>query len=94
MTFYHKHYLYQAKQSITYETGGEHKGLKKLQGIKQYDPEWIKEIAEGLLDKNINKLSDKQIKMLRDLYLKNLRDGLKPKEAMGKAFQIVTCFKI
>lgn len=68
--------------------------IKKLQGTNECDPKWIKETIEGLLDININKLSDKQIKMLRDLYLENLRDGLQPKKAMAKAFQIINCFKI
>ena len=67
--------------------------LKKSQGSKKRDPDWIKKIAKGLLDKSINKLSDKQIKLLLDLYLENLQDGLKPKEAMGNAFHIVNCFK-
>ena len=66
--------------------------MKKLQSIKERDPEWIIEIAVGLLDINIDNLSDHQKKMLRDQYLENLRDGLKPKEAMKKALQIVLCF--
>ncbi|KYK27752.1 hypothetical protein AYK20_07825 [Thermoplasmatales archaeon SG8-52-1] len=57
------------------------------------DPEWINEIAEALLDININDLSEKQKKMLRDLYLDNLRNGLKPKESINNALQIVRCFK-
>ena len=66
--------------------------MKKLQGIKECDPEWIVEIVEGLLYRDINNLSDRQKKMLRGLYLENLRDGLKPREAMEKALQIVLCF--
>jgi hypothetical protein len=66
--------------------------LKKLQGTKKHDPEWIKETARGLLDIDINKLSDKQIRMLRNFYLENLRNGLKPKDAMKKAYDIVLCF--
>jgi hypothetical protein len=57
------------------------------------DPEWINEIAEALLDININDLSEKQKKMLRDLYLDNIRNGLKPKESINNALQIVRCFK-
>ena len=67
-------------------------GMKKVQSIKERDPDWIIEIAVGLLDINIDNLSDHQKKMLRDQYLENLRDGLKPKEAMKKALQIVLCF--
>ena len=66
--------------------------IKKLQGAKECDPGWIKEIAEGLLDININDLSEYQKKMLRTQYLKNLKDGLKPKKAIKKALQIVLCF--
>jgi len=61
--------------------------------VNKYDPKWIKETAGVLLDRNINMLSDDQVRMLRNLYLENLGDGLKPKEAMIRAFQIVTCFK-
>jgi hypothetical protein len=68
--------------------------LKKLQGLKEHDPVWIKEVAEGLLDLNIDRLSDSLKKMLCDHYLDNLRDGLKPREAMEKALQIVNCFKM
>jgi len=68
--------------------------LKKLHDTKKPDPKWIKETIEGILYINIDKLSDKQIKMLRDLYLENIQAGLKPKEALDKAFQIVNCFKI
>jgi len=56
------------------------------------DPEWINEIAEALLDLNINDLSEKQKKILRDLYLENLKKGLKPKESINNALQIVRCF--
>ena len=66
---------------------------KKSQIEKQHDPEWIKEIADALLNMNINDLSDSQKKLLRDLYLENLNKGLKPKEAISKASQIVKCFK-
>lgn len=66
---------------------------KRLSGTKENDPEWITEIAYGLLDINLNELSDIQKKMLRDQYLDYLRDGLKPKLAIKKAIQIVKCFK-
>ena len=68
--------------------------MKKLQGSKEQDPEWIEVIAENVFNKNINKLSDGQRKMLRDLFLNNLRDGLKPKEAMEKAYGIVLSFNV
>lgn len=67
--------------------------IKKLQGLKEHDPRWIKEIAEALLDINIDNLSTIQKKMLCDHYLENLKDGMKPREAIEKALQIVYCFK-
>lgn len=72
--------------------GGKKIKLKKMQNIKKRDPDWIKVIANTLLDISINDLSDHQKKMLRDQYLDNLREGLKPKEAIEKALQIVLCF--
>jgi hypothetical protein len=66
---------------------------KKIMWVNEYDLKWIKEIARILLNKNIDNLSSSQISLLRELYLENLRDGLKPKEAMVKAFHIVNCFK-
>ena len=67
--------------------------MKKNQTISELDPEWIKVIATALLDININSLSESQKKMLRDQYFDFIRDGLKPKEAIDKALQIVLCFK-
>ena len=61
--------------------------------IEIYDPEWIKVIAEALLDIKINELSNSQKKMLKDSYLENLRLGLKPKEAIDEALKITLCFK-
>jgi hypothetical protein len=68
--------------------------LKKIQDIKNYDSKWIKETLECILYIDVNKLSDKQIKMLRELYLENIKDGLKPKEALEKAYKVISCFKI
>ena len=67
-------------------------GTTKLQGTKECDPEWIVEIVNGFLDKDINNLSDYQKEMLRDQYLEYLRDGFKPKKALEKALTIVLCF--
>jgi hypothetical protein len=66
---------------------------KKLSGTEKNDPEWIRDIAEGLLDINLDELSDSQKKMLREQYIANIRDGLKSKDAIQKAVQIVSCFK-
>jgi hypothetical protein len=68
--------------------------LKKIYCIKKHNHKNKKEIIDDILDLNTNKFSDKQIKMFHELYLENLRDGLKPKEAMDRAYQIVACFKI
>ena len=70
------------------------KQVKNLQGLKEHDPDWIKEVVEGLLDVNIDRFLDSLKKMLCDHYLDNLRYGLKPREAMEKALQIVYCFKL
>lgn len=68
--------------------------MKKIYDIKNFDPIYRKEIIKNILNVNIDNLTDKQIKMLYEIFLENLRDGLKTKDAMGKAFEIVTCFKI
>jgi len=68
-------------------------GDDKQQHKTEPDPEWVLEIIKGLLDINTDDLSENQKKMLRNQYLANLRDGLKPKDAMEKALQIVLCFK-
>jgi hypothetical protein len=66
--------------------------LKKIQKIKENDPEWIKVIANALLDVNMNNLSDRQKQMLRDQYFDFIKEGFSPKEAVEKALQIVLCF--
>jgi len=68
--------------------------LKKLKYTKKLDSKFKNENIEGIFYINFNMLSDKQKKMLHDLYLEFVRDGLKSKEAMEKALQIVNCFKI
>ena len=64
----------------------------KILGTKEQDPEWIKELVDGYLGKDVDILSHYQKKMLRDQYFIYLRDGLKPKEAIEKAFRLVLCF--
>ena len=68
--------------------------MRKLKSTKKSVPKWRKETIGIIFYIDSDKLSDKQKKMMHDLYIDNLRDGLKPKEAMDKAFQIVTCFKM
>lgn len=73
---------------------GRYMGFKKFHSRKKCNPRYKKETVEDILDFNNKKFSDRQKKMLYELYLENLKDGLKPKEAMDKAYQIVNCFKI
>jgi len=68
--------------------------LEDLFEPKKFDIATAKKIIEDLLNIKIDYLSEKQIKMLWNLYQENLRDGLKPKDAMSKAFEIITCFKV
>jgi hypothetical protein len=72
--------------------GDQQRKLKKFQKINKIDPDWIKSIANALLDVNINNLTDIQKKMLRDQYMDNIKKGLTPKEAIENALQIVKCF--
>jgi hypothetical protein len=65
---------------------------KKLKGTQFNDPDWITEIAVILLDINVNELSENQKKILRDTYIDNLRNGMKPKDAIKNALEIVKCF--
>ena len=93
LTFYLQHYLKHDKQSITHKLGGKKTMRnKKLQSIKESNPEQIIKIARDLLDINIDDLTENQKLILRDQYLANLRHGLKPKEAMEKALKVVFCF--
>ena len=66
--------------------------LNKEECSRKYDPKWIKDTASVLLDIDIGNLTEKQIKILRDLYFENMREGLNPKAAMKKAFNVVSCF--
>ena len=68
--------------------------MKKLQQTKKHNLEWRKQTKDGIFYLNFGKLSDKQKKILHELYLEYIQDGLKSKEAIVKAFQIVSCFKI
>jgi len=68
--------------------------LKKIQYNKKREPKQRKKTIKSIFYINFDKLSDKQKKMLHDLYSEYIRDGLKSKEAMDKAFQIINRFKI
>ena len=65
-----------------------------LQGKKGDDPEWVKEILSHLITSKKQEITDKYKKLFRDLYFDYLRDGLKPKDAIEKAKNVVLSFKI
>ena len=58
------------------------------------DSDWIKAVAEKLLNINIDSLSEKQKKMLREFYMENINDGLEPEIAIKKAYNLVLCFNL
>ncbi len=67
---------------------------KVLQGKPEDDPEWVKEIVSFASACKKQKITDEGKKLLRDLYFEYLRDGLKPKNAMEKAKNVLASFKI
>jgi len=69
-------------------------GLKKIRNKEKYKFKLGKEPIDGIYYINFNKLSEKQKKMLHELYIEYTTEGLKSKEALEKAFQIVTSFKL
>lgn len=58
------------------------------------DPEWIKEIVSFLITNKDQAIINKYRKLFRELYFDYLREGLKPKEAIEKAKNVVASFKI
>ena len=42
--------------------GDKQENLKRVQDTKKCDPEWIKVVANAILDVNINNLTDRQKK--------------------------------
>lgn len=66
---------------------------KVLLGKKEDDPEWVKEIVSFASACKKLKITDECKKLLRDLYFEYLRDGLKPKDAMEKAKNIILSFE-
>ncbi len=67
---------------------------KVLLGKKGDDPEWVKEIVSFASAYKKLKITDEYKKLLRDLYFEYQRDGLKPKDAMEKAKNVLASFKI
>ncbi len=68
-------------------------GEKVLLGKKRDDPEWVKEIVFQISIFKKQKITDEDKKLLRDLYFEYLRDGLKPKDAIEKAKNIMLSFE-
>ena len=69
-------------------------GYLGLNKIQKNNSKQKRETIGRVFYLNFDKLSDEQKKLLQELYFQNIRDGLTSKEAMKKAFQIVTCFKM
>ena len=64
-----------------------------LQGKKECDPEWIKEIANYAKTVKKLKLTNEDKKLLRELFFEYQRNGLAPKYAIKKAKNVVLSFK-
>ena len=68
-------------------------GRKILQCTPKNDPDWIKELSLHLDSGKQYKLTDEDKKFLRDLFLEYKIDGMKPKEALEKAKNVLMSFK-
>jgi hypothetical protein len=64
-----------------------------LQGKPQNDPEWVKEIASQLSYLKGRTLTNEERILLRELFIEYQQDGLKPKDAIEKAKNILLSFK-
>ncbi len=61
--------------------------------IQKYeDPEWVEALVEAFLDIDPNELTKNQKRLLRETYFEKINSGLKPKEAIKQAIEIVLCF--
>ncbi len=71
-------------------------GMKKkvLIGVKENDPEWIRDISCYFFIYRINGKTDEYTKKLRELSLKYRNEGMKPKESMKKAKLLLDYFEI
>ena len=68
-------------------------GRKILQGTPKNDPDWIKELSLHFDSGKQYKLTDEDKKIFRCLFLEYKRNGMKPKEAIEKAKNVLMCFK-
>ena len=62
---------------------------KMLQGRKENDPKWIKDVASDVKSGK----ADKNKEQLRELFLEYTREGMKPTEAWKKAKRVLDCFE-
>jgi hypothetical protein len=60
--------------------------------FNENDPDWIKELADGLEDRNISNFSDDQKRILREQFLENLNNGFKPKDAILRSLENIESF--
>ena len=68
-------------------------GRKILQGDPRNDPYWIKELSLHFDSGEQYKLTDEDKKFIRDLFIEYKINGMKPKEAIEKAKNVLMCFK-
>lgn len=67
---------------------------KVILGTKGSDPEWINELVSFLITTKDKDVINEYKRLFRDLYFDYLKEGLRPKDAIEKAKNIVTSFKI
>ena len=60
--------------------------------FNESDPEWIKELAYGLEDKNISNFSEDQKRILRKQFFEDLNNGVKPKDAIIRSLEIIESY--
>ncbi len=67
---------------------------KVLQGRKEDDPEWVRDIACYFFTHRKKEKTDGYNAEVRELFFEYKRDGLKSKDAWEKAKRVVSCFEI
>lgn len=68
-------------------------GTKVLLGTPKNDPAWVKETARQISILKEQKITKTEKNLLRELFFEYQRDGLKPKDALEKAKNVILCFK-
>ena len=67
-------------------------GKKRLQGLRENDPVWIKELASHISYLSKKKITDEDKKLILELFFEYQREGLPPKIAIEKAKNIILSF--